>query len=307
MRVVFMSTPDFGVKALEAIAKAHQVVGVITQQDKPRGRGKKMMPTPIKESALSLGITVYQPKNVNDKESYELIKSLNPEVIVVVAYGQIVKRDLLDLPKYGCINIHASLLPKYRGAAPMVRALMDGEKETGITIMKMEEGLDTGPMAMMKSTSTDGKNAGLIHDELAIMGAELIVKTLEQLERNEIIWEKQDDGKASYAHKISKEDGQVHFNNAAEEVYHHIMAFDPYPGAFTTLDGLTLKLFEPEIVSCSAEEKPGTILSAEGQLIISCGTGCIKVGALQKQGKKRMEIKEFLRGNRLLEGTVLGG
>ena len=249
MRVVFMGTPDFSVPALEKIADKHEVVAVVTQQDRPKGRGHKMQFTPIKEKAVELNIPVYQPEKVKNPEFVQVLKELKPDVIVVIAFGQILSKEILDLPKYGCINVHASLLPEYRGAAPIQWAVIDGKKESGVTTMYMAEGLDTGDIIDKKIVELDKKETGgSLFDKLAITGGSLILETLEKLENNTAVTIPQDDDKSTYAGKITKELGHIDFTKSAEEIERLIRGLNPWPSAFTYLDEKVLKIWDADVM-----------------------------------------------------------
>ena len=239
MKAVFMGTPDFSVPVLDALVKAgHEVLAVVTQTDKPKGRGKEMQPTPVKEAALKHNIPVYQPLKVREEEFVEKLKEMNPEVIVVVAYGQVLPKSILDIPKYGCINVHASLLPKYRGAAPIQRVVLDGEKVTGVTTMYMEEGLDTGDMLLKEEITLDEKETyGSLHDRLKELGGPIAVKTLKALEGGTAVRIKQNDDEANYAKMIKKSMGKIDFNDEAVVIERLIRGMNPWPSAYTSFNG----------------------------------------------------------------------
>lgn len=298
MRVVFMGTPDFSVPALENIAKHHQVEAVVTQQDRPRGRGHKMQFTPVKEAALKLDIPVYQPEKVKNPEFVEILKQKNPDVIVVIAFGQILSKEILDLPKYGCINVHASLLPKYRGAAPIQWAVIDGEEETGVTTMYMAEGLDTGDMIDISKITLDKKETGgSLFDKLSEEGGRLILKTLKKLEQGTAVRIPQDDELSTYAGKITKELGNIDFSKSAAEIERLIRGLNPWPSAYTYLDGKVLKIWDAEAVDEDSLEEPGTILEfGKDYIKASSGKGTLKIRELQLEGKKRMSAEAFLNG-----------
>ena len=258
MKIVFMGTPDFSVPALEELAKVHQVAAVVTQQDRPKGRGHKMQYTPVKEKALELNIPVYQPEKVKNPEFVDILREINPDVIVVIAFGQILSKEILDLPKYGCINVHASLLPKYRGAAPIQWAVIDGEEETGVTTMYMAEGLDTGDVIDTAVIKLDEKETGgSLFDKLAIEGGKLIVETLSKLENGTATRTQQDDEKSSYAGKITKELGQIDFTKPAVTIERLIRGLNPWPSAYTTLDGKAMKVWDATVEEGNVTEQPG--------------------------------------------------
>lgn len=302
-----MGTPDFAVPCLKALVYAkHNVQAVFTQPDKPRGRGNKLVPTPVKKFAIECNIPVYQPTGLrkgNDAESsLQVLQELNPDLIVVVAYGQILPKSILDLPKYRCINIHASLLPKYRGAGPIQRCILDGETLTGVTSMYMEEGLDTGDM-LIKEEITIGKNmiADELHDALSEMGAEVLLKTIQAIEDGSIVRTPQDDSMSTYAKMITKEMSHLDFSKSAQEVHNIIRGIT----GFTSLNGKRLKVFRSEILEKTSSEPFGTIVDTSNFTVV-CGDGkCIKFNEVQLEGSKRMDTKVFLRGKKL-DKTILG-
>lgn len=303
MRIVFMGTPVFAVPTLDAlVAEGEEVVLAVTQPDRPRGRGQQTLPPPVKERASALGIPVFQPRRVREPEALETIRSCAPDLIVVVAFGQILPKELLDLPPHGCINVHASLLPRYRGAAPINWCIIRGETETGITTMLMDVGLDTGDMLLRKRTAIGpDETAGELHDRLMILGAEAMVETLRLLKEGRLSPEKQDDSLATHAPLLKKELGLVEWSLPAGEIHALVRGVDPWPGAFTWLGGTMLKLFSPRVGKGSGE--PGTILSAgkEG-LEIACGEGSILIRELQPEGKRRMDAASFQAGYRVAPG-----
>lgn len=308
MKVVFMGTPDFAVPVLDAIIKAgHEVGYVVTQPDKAKNRGKKVLFTPVKELAVAHDIQVLQPEKIKQSpETMELLKAYEPDIAVVVAYGQIIQKELLDLPKYGCVNVHASLLPKLRGASPIHHAILQGEEETGVTIMQMAEGLDTGDMLTKVSLPIDGMNCEALHDKLAEMGAELLVETLPMIEAGNVTPEPQDDALSSYAGLISKKDGIIDFTKTPEKIERQIRAFDPWPGAYCAYKGETMKLWKAEALDKASDALPGTIVKVSNEGIdICCGGRLLRATEIQMPGKKRVEVKAFLLGNNIEEGIVL--
>ncbi|MCI8408991.1 MAG: methionyl-tRNA formyltransferase [Lachnospiraceae bacterium] len=308
MRVVFMGTPDFAVGTLEAIINAgHEVAGVVTQPDKPKGRGKNMQLTPVKEVAVARGIPVYQPVRVKEPDFIEELKKLNPEVIVVVAFGQILPKEILDMPKYGCVNVHASLLPKYRGAAPIQWAVIDGEKESGVTTMFMEEGLDTGDMLKKKIVSLEiDETGGSLHDKLAAAGADLLIETLKELEAGTAVRTKQDDTLSNYAKMLDKQLGCIDFTKPAEEIERLIRGLNPWPSAFTGIDGKTLKIWSATVINKEAEGKFGEVVEvSRDSILVKTGKDLLQLNEVQLEGKKRMEIDAFLRGYPVEVGTIL--
>ena len=297
MKIVFMGTPDFSVNALENIVKAgHDVVGVITQPDKPKGRGGKMQYTPVKEKALELGLDVYQPQRVKETEFIEKLKEMNPDAIVVIAFGQILPKAILDMPKYGCINVHASLLP-----APIQWSVIDGEKETGVTTMYMNEGLDTGDIIDKVVVPIDKKETGgSLFDKLAIEGGKLILKTLIELENGTAVRTPQDDSKSNYAGMINKQLGKIDFNKSANEIERLIRGLNPWPSAYTKMDGKTLKIWDADVDDSENDSAPGTITEVGKDFIrVATGKGSLKILELQLEGKKRMKTRDFLNGAKI--------
>lgn len=298
MKIVFMGTPDFSVPALEKIAEKHEVAAVVTQQDRPKGRGHKMQFTPVKEKAVELGIPVYQPQKVRETEFVDILREINPDVIVVIAFGQILSKEILDLPKYGCINVHASLLPKYRGAAPIQWAVIDGEEESGVTTMYMAEGLDTGDIIDTAVLTLDEKETGgSLFDKLSIQGGELILETLEKLKNGTAIRTPQQDELSTYAGKITKELGHIDFGKSAVEIERLIRGLNPWPSAFTYMDGKMMKIWDATVVDEESGKEPGTILEkAKGLIKVATGKGSLCINELQLEGKKRMTAQAFLNG-----------
>ena len=308
MKAVFMGTPEFAVPTLQALIDHHEVLAVVTQPDKQRGRGKKMQFPPVKEKAVEYDIPVYQPQRARDEEFIEELKNLNPDVIVVVAYGQILPESILNIPKYGCINVHGSLLPKYRGAAPIQWAVLDGEEKTGITTMYMEKGLDTGDMIDKAEVVLDKKEtAGSLHDKLMVLGADLLLETLKKLEDGTAVREKQNDEESCYAKMLSKDMGQIDFTKSAREIECLIRGMNPWPSAYTFLNGKTLKVWKCSVESGNCgKETPGTIIGVDKKGIhVACGTDKLILEEVQLEGKKRMEADAFLRGCQVTEGTML--
>lgn len=308
MRIVFMGTPDFAVPCLEAICREHDVVAVYSQPDRPKGRGKKVQFPPVKEAAVKHEIPVYQPEKLKTDEAYEALKALEPDCIVVVAYGQILSKRFLDLPKYGCINVHASLLPAYRGAAPINWAIVNGEKLTGVTTMHMDVGLDTGDMIHKSEVAiSPDMIAGELHDLLAEAGAELIVKTLDALESGDAPREKQDENKSSYASMMDKKMSRIDWEMSAQTVHNRIRGFNPWPVAYTDYKGTRMKIYRSKVVEKHRETEPGTIIevSPEGMLVAT-GEGVLNILEIQVPGSKRMTVKDYILGHELDAGTKLG-
>ena len=305
-----MGTPDFAVKPLEAIIESGEnVMAVFTQPDKPKGRGFKLLPTPVKQSALSRNIPVYQPlslkKGDDAAEAEKIMRELAPDLIVVAAYGKILPKTILDLPKYGCINIHASLLPKYRGAAPIQRVILNGETETGVTAMQMAEGLDTGDMLMKISTPIgENETASELFERLSDLGAKLIVDTIKAVKSGSITPVKQDDSLSSYAEMIDKSMCFTDFSLTAAEVHNHIRGLSSSPCAVAYLNGKRIKIYHSELVK-NVGGQPGEIVNVN-DFTISCGDGNgVKLVEIQGEGGKRMKAADFLRGNKIEKGTFL--
>ena len=307
MRILFMGTPDFALFSLRALVEAGEdVVGVVTQPDKPKGRGYTLTPPPVKVYAEEKGLPVYQPKTLRDEAFAELLRQIDPEVIVVVAFGKILPANVLDYPKYGCVNVHGSLLPAYRGAAPMQRAIIDGCAETGITTMFMDVGLDTGDMLLKKSVAIDLHDTfETVHDKLGECGAELLLRTLALLEKGEITPEKQDDALATYAQKIEKEDCLLDFSRTAKEMHDRIRGLSPIPLSFThTSDGRLLKILSSEPVE--GKGRPGEVISLSGgRITVACGEGAVALLSVLPEGKKRMSAADFINGRRISVGDIL--
>lgn len=309
MKIVYMGTPDFAVPALAALAEAgHEIGYVVTQPDAVRDRGKKVKMTPVKEKALELGLKVLQPEKIKkDAEFFETLKAYAPDLIAVAAYGQILPKELLELPKLGCVNIHGSLLPRFRGAAPIQRAILEGDEETGITLMYMEEGLDTGAMLAKSSTPIEKKNCAQLHDELAQMGARLLVESLPALAAGELAAQPQDDANSTYAPMIAKKDGEIDFSQSPQRIERLIRAFDPWPGAYTSYQGKLLKIWQADVTDAKCQEPPGTIVGvSEKGIEISAGGGTLLAEVIQFPGKKRVAVKDYLKGNSIEKGSVLG-
>ena len=308
MKLVFMGTPDFAVPCLEELINAgHEIIGVFTQPDKPVGRKRVMTPPPVKVCAGKNGITVYQPDSVRTEEALSLMKELNPDCVVVVAYGKIIPSEMLKLPKFGFVNVHGSLLPKYRGAAPIQWSIIDGETKTGVTTMQMDDGIDTGDMLEVSETEIgENETAGELFDRLAEMGGKLIVSTLSKLEKGELTPIPQDHEKSNYAKIISKEMALIDFNMSAENVFNLIRGFNPWPIAYTIIGNKRLKVFAAEKIG-SVNGKAGEVVSSDGTLTVAFGDGNgLKFTDVQLEGSKRMSATEMLKGRPIGKGTVLG-
>ena len=309
MRIVYMGTPDFAVPPLKAMAQAgYEITAVVTQPDKPKGRGKSLQPTPVKEEAIRLGLTVYQPQKVREPEFVEMLRGLQPDIIVVAAFGQIIPKEILDMPMFGCVNIHASLLPKYRGAAPIQQAVIDGEKESGVTIMRMGTGLDTGDMiAKVVVPLAEEETGGSLFDKLAEAGANLLVKTLPDIFEGRAVYEKQpEESPTPYAGMITKEMGRMDFSKSAAELERLVRGLNPWPSAFTFLNGKTLKVWKSAVMQEVINAAPGTIVgSGKEGIRVACGEGVLLLTEVQLEGKKRMEAEAFLRGCPVETGWIL--
>ena len=308
MRIVFMGTPDFSVPALEALVEGgHEVVAAITQPDKPKGRGKAVLMTPVKEKAMELGIPVYQPVKVREPEFVEKLRQMEPDAIVVVAFGQILPKSILEIPRYGCVNIHASLLPKYRGAAPIQWAVIDGERESGVTTMFMNEGLDTGDMLEKEAVTLDPKETGgSLHDKLSAIGGRLILSTLKGLEDGTLKGTPQTDEGTCYAKMLKKSLGDIDWTMDAAAIERLIRGLNPWPSAYTCLHGKTLKIWDGDVLEREYGVEPGTVAEvAKDRLVVQTGQGSLAIRSLQLEGKKRMDAGDFLRGYAVEAGTRL--
>ncbi len=303
-----MGTPEFAVTVLEGLLNTKHEVGLVaTQPDKAKNRGKKIQYTPVKEKALEHNIKVLQPEKVRGNEEFlEELKDYRPDIIVVAAYGQILPKEVLELPKYGCVNVHASLLPRLRGAAPIQRAIIEGDEETGVTIMQMSEGLDTGDMLAKESIKIGTMNYSMLHDALAEIGARLMVHTLDLIEEGKISPEPQDDSKSSYAEMVFKQEGKIDFTRQPEAVERLIRGFDPWPGAFCEYEDMVMKLWKAQPLCENTGKEPGTIIEVSARGIkIACGDGALLVSEIQIPGKKRVAVPEYLKGNQIKEGIIL--
>ena len=307
MRLIFMGTPEFSAPAIDALLEAgHEIAAVFSQPDKPKGRGYNLTPPPVKVKALEHGIPVYQPTTMKDGEALQIFKDISPDVAVVIAYGKILPKEILEAPKYGCINVHASLLPKYRGAAPIQWSVIDGESKTGVTTMQMDVGLDTGDMLMKCETAIDpDETAGQLHDRLSLMGAKLIVDTLAALEQGALTPQKQDDSESCYAKMLTKELCAVDWHKSAKEIHNQIRGLSPWPVATAVLEGKKLKLHRSAIAAQGSETAAcGEIISLD-PLTVQCGEGAVALLEIQAEGKKRMNAQDYLRGHPIETGTIL--
>lgn len=311
MRVIFMGTPDFAVGTLEAvIAAGHEVMLAVTQPDRPKGRGKAMQAPPVKVCAQAHGIEVFQPERIRNAECIEHLRSYDADIIIVAAFGQILPEEILNMPRYGCVNVHASLLPKYRGAAPIQWAVINGDKVSGVTTMRMDAGLDTGDMIEKVEVTLDPEETGgSLFDRLADAGAKLCVHTMAQIEAGTAQYEKQQESEATHVGMIKKQMGNIDWSRPAEEIERLIRGLNPWPSAYTRLNGKTLKIWHADVVTDTAgtQQKPGTVVRVTGQeLFVQTGDGVLSLKEVQLEGKKRMDIEAFLRGYEITEQQILG-
>ncbi len=312
LRIVFMGTPELAGESLTALLRepSFQIAAVVTQPDRPKGRDLKLAPSPVKQIAVAAGLPVLQPLKAREEDFIAGLRSLQPELIVVAAFGQILPAAILGLPRHGCLNVHTSLLPKYRGASPIQAAILNGDTETGVTIMKMDAGLDTGDMIAQRATPIrDEDNAATLHDRLALLGAQLLVETIPGYVAGTSQPRPQPHELATHVSKIRKEDGQINWQQPARAIWNRIRAFTPWPGAFTTLDfaskPVLLKIWEADVVL--QRGTPGAILGADKNgIIVGCGSDALRIFVLQREGGRRMSAQEFLAGNSLQSGHMLG-
>ncbi|NLW24643.1 MAG: methionyl-tRNA formyltransferase [Clostridia bacterium] len=310
MRIVFMGTPTFAVNSLEQLTQAgHEIIAVITQPDRPKGRGKKLSPPPVKEKALELGLKVLQPEKVKDSIFIEKLQQLNPQVIVVVAFGQILPKAILDLPEYGCINVHASLLPRYRGPAPIHWAIINGETESGVTTMLMDEGLDTGDMLLKARVLIDqNMTTGELHDRLAILGGQVLVETLEKLEKNLLKPEPQNHELATYAPLLTKEHEKIDWKKSAVSVHNLVRGMNPWPGAYTFIEDRRIKIKETRLKDkLDLQGQPGEVLAITSEgLWVQTGDKPLLITKVQPSGKNEMSVNDFVNGYRIKPGQIFG-
>lgn len=309
MRVIFMGTPDFAVYTLEEIIKAgHEVALVVTQPDKPKGRGKAMQCSPVKEAALAHGIEVFQPKKIREAEHIEYLRSFEPEIMVVAAFGQILPKEILDMPKYRCINVHASLLPKYRGAAPIQWAVINGEEYSGVTIMQMDIGIDTGDIITQRKVRlAEDETGGSLFDRLAQVGGELCVETMQLIEEGKAVWTPQEESLSTHTKMIDKSFGNISWSQSAVQIERLIRGLNPWPSAFTKIDGKTFKIWQAQVIEKNTDQQPGTIVKADKHsLWVQTGEGVLNLLEVQLEGKKRMDVEAFLRGYSIQEGSHFG-
>lgn len=310
VRLVFAGTPDFAATALRALLSTHHTLaGVYTQPDRPAGRGRKLQPSPVKQVALDHDIPVFQPESLKTPEAQQELASLRPDVMIVAAYGLILPQAILDIPVHGCLNIHASLLPRWRGAAPIQRAIAAGDTETGITIMQMDKGLDTGDMLLKSATPIDaGDTGGSLHDRLSMLGGNAIIKALRLLEKGELRGEAQDDALACYAHKLSKEDGHIDWSQSAVTIARLIRAFTPWPGTYTNLEQQRVRILDAVTTEEQSQMPAGTVIRREREGIdVACGSGTLRVIRVQLPGSRAQSVNDLINGGKqlLLPGQEL--
>lgn len=310
MRIVFMGTPDFAVGSLQALCESgkHEILAVVTQPDRPKGRGNKLLQTPVKEYALEQGLTVYQPQKVKTPEFVELLHELQPELIVVAAFGQFLSKEILELPKYGCINVHASLLPKYRGAAPIQYAIIKGEKESGVTIMQMDIGMDTGAMLdKVVVLIAENTTMGELHDALREQGATLLLQVIDKIAAGTAVAEPQDNEQATYATLLDRSMEHIDWSKTAQEVHNLIRGFNPAPSTFTKLpNGKSLKIWGSKMTDKSSAAAAGTVIeTGKHSFFVACGEGVLEITEVQPESKKRMPAQVFLNGRGVQEGDLL--
>lgn len=310
MRIVFMGTPDFAVGSLQALCESgkHEILAVVTQPDRPKGRGNKLLQTPVKEYALAQGLTVYQPQKVKTPEFVELLHELQPELIVVAAFGQFLSKEILELPKYGCINVHASLLPKYRGAAPIQYAIIKGEKESGVTIMQMDIGMDTGAMLdKVVVPIAENTTMGELHDALREQGAALLLEVIDKIAAGTAVAEPQDNEQATYATLLDRSMEHIDWSKTAQEVHNLIRGFNPAPSTFTKLpNGKSLKIWDSKMTDKSSAAAAGTVIeTGKHSFFVACGEGVLEITEVQPESKKRMPAQVFLNGRGVQEGDLL--
>lgn len=310
MRIVFMGTPDFAVGSLQALCESgkHEILAVVTQPDRPKGRGNKLLQTPVKEYALAQGLTVYQPQKVKTPEFVELLHELQPELIVVAAFGQFLSKEILELPKYGCINVHASLLPKYRGAAPIQYAIIKGEKESGVTIMQMDIGMDTGAMLdKVVVPIEENTTMGELHDALREQGAALLLEVIDKIAAGTAVAEPQDNEQATYATLLDRSMEHIDWSKTAQEVHNLIRGFNPAPSTFTKLpNGKSLKIWGSKMTGKSSAAAAGTVIeTGKHSFFVACGEGVLEITEVQPESKKRMPAQVFLNGRGVQEGDLL--
>lgn len=308
MRIVFMGSPEFALPSLQRLMESpHQVVAVVTQPDRPAGRGRKLEPPPVKRLALECGLLVLQPERVSAEESVAVLAALDPDVIVIAAFGQILRQRVLDVPKRGALNVHASLLPKYRGAAPIPAAIIAGERETGVSIMEVVRALDAGPVVAQRAIPIEPDDTtGTLTHKLAELGGELLIETLDGWAAGAIRGEPQDESRATYAPQVTREDAHLDWRQTADELWRRIRAYNPWPVAFTELDGMIIRVLEAAPLDAEPEGPPGRVFTIGSGFAVRCGRGSLAILKAQRPGGRPLPAPEFLRGMRDLPGRVLG-
>jgi len=299
MKIIYMGTPDFAVNTLQTLIDSrHEVIAVFTQPDKPKGRSGQLQMPPVKELAVKYGIPVYQPVKIREQEYVELIQGMGADVAVVAAFGQILPKSILDAPKYGCINVHASLLPKYRGASPIQQSILDGEKETGVTIMKMDVGMDTGDIILQEAFPLDQtETGGELFDKLAVMGGPMVLRVLDSFEDGSATFTPQDESRATHVRMITKENGHINWSDSAAVIERMVRGYNPWPAAYTYVGQKMFKIWEARLVEASGLEA-GEFSTADGKMVVGTGDGALELISVQLEGKKRMNVADFLRGYR---------
>ena len=307
MRLVFLGTPAFAVPTLERLVeRGHQVLAAVTQPDRPKGRGQALAPPPVREAALRLGVPVYQPERVKRPESVDYLRSLAPEAMVVVGYGQIIPQSIIDIPPLGILNVHASLLPKYRGAGPIQWAIVNGEITTGVTIMRIDAGLDTGPLLLKAETAIGADETALdLGRRLSLMGADLLAEALDALAAGRILPQPQDNSQATYAPMLKKEDGCIDWSRSALQIHNQVRGMQPWPGAYSSFRGAALHVWRGRPAEVSAGHPPGALIRIK-PLLVACGVGALELIEVQMEGRKRMPAADFANGQRLVENEILG-
>jgi methionyl-tRNA formyltransferase len=308
MRIAFLGTPDFAVPCLKKSIALEDVVLVVTQPDRRRGRGKKRQPTPVKKEALKHNIEVFQPENINSADAIQKLKQLSLDLIVVVAYGQILTKDILNIPRYGCINVHASLLPKLRGAAPINWAIVRGHDQTGVTTMVMDEGLDTGDMIDKRTIEiTNAMTAGQLHDRLMMLGAEVLEQTINKLKNDHITRTKQVDDNASYAPMIDKKMSEIDWEQSAQDIHNRVRGFNPWPGTFSFYKGQKFKIFQTQVIEEQYNATPGQIIKvSDDGMLVACQQNALLIKKIQFPNKRKMMVNQYILGNDLEENIILG-
>ena len=309
MRVLFMGTPDIATGCLQKlIDEKYEIIGVVTQPDKPQNRGKKIGMPPVKELALKYDIKVYQPIKARDEEFVKTLEELNPDIIVVVAFGQILPKSILDIPKFGCINVHVSLLPKYRGAAPINWVIINGEEKTGVTTMYMDEGLDTGDIILTEEFNLDDEiTAGELHDKMKDIGADVLIETLRQIENGTAPRIPQNHEEFTYAPMMNKALGEIDWSKSAREIHNLVRGVNPWPSAYTIYEGCTMKIWKTKVLNETSDKNPGTVINVDKEGIkVSTKDNVILIEEIQMPGKKRVLVSEYIKGNSISTNTVLG-